>query len=260
MLNLKKLTLLALLSYPILSSADVTVYKHCSYRGNAVTLPVGRYTLADLNRLGIRNDDISSLKVSGGYGIRIYQHDNFIGDTLGFLKNDSCLVNNGFNDKTSSIEVTRQNFGNKYFQFRAMNSQKCLDVKSASRDNRANVYIYQCTNRDNQGWKLTRIQGNEYKIVSKRSNKYLDVASRSRVNGANVHQWSWENLNNQKWIVTSKMTTKGVRYQIKAKHSGKCLTSSGKKNRSNVTQQTCSNAKEPRHQLWRLKKLSYSGT
>lgn len=258
--NLVLFLLICLNFYPNISTADVKVYKHCSYKGYAVNLPVGRYKLSDLKALGIKNDDLSSLQVTSGYGVRLYEHDNFKGKSIGILKSDQCLVNNNFNDKISSIVVSRQNFGNKYYQFRAMNNEKCLDVRAGNLSNRANIQLYECHNGANQGWKLKRISGNEYKIISKKSQKCLDVSSRSRSNGANVHQWSCLNINNQRWIVTNKMTSKGIRYQLKAKHSDKCLTNLGNNNRANVVQKNCINRGEPRNQLWRLKNLNYEGS
>jgi len=84
-----------------------TVYQHCSYKGYRVGLAVGNYDLNKLRRMGIRNDDLSSLKVSSGYEIIVFQHHHFAGRRLKFRGNDSCLVNNGFNDVISSIQVRR---------------------------------------------------------------------------------------------------------------------------------------------------------
>ena len=94
------------------SGAAATVYKDCEYGGYAVTLPVGSYTLSQLQARGVVNDDISSLKVASGYEVILYQHDNFGGDAYLFRGDFSCLVNltlNGaplnLNDWTSSVVV-----------------------------------------------------------------------------------------------------------------------------------------------------------
>lgn len=150
-------------------------------------------------------------------------------------------------------------FGDKYYQIRAMNSDKCLDVKSRSNANRSNIYIYKCHNGSNQGWKITHITGNEYEVIAKHSQRCLDVSSKSRAEGANIHQWECLNLNNQKWIVSKKRTSQGMRYQFKAKHSGKCLANLGRSNQSNVVQKKCVRRVEP-SQLWRLKDLAYTGS
>jgi hypothetical protein len=97
---------------PSASSAAATVYKDCNYGAYAVTLPVGSYTLSQLQARGVVNDDISSLKVSSGYEIILYQDDNFAGSAYLFRGDFSCLVNltlNGaplnLNDWTSSVIV-----------------------------------------------------------------------------------------------------------------------------------------------------------
>jgi len=87
------------------TSGVATVYKDCSYGGYAVGLNPGTYTLSQMNALGILNDDISSLKVTSGYKVTLYQDDNFGGSTLVLTADDDCLVNNGWNDMASSIKI-----------------------------------------------------------------------------------------------------------------------------------------------------------
>ncbi len=86
-------------------SGVATFYKDCNYGGKAVSLPVGNYNLSSLNAKGILNDDISSLKVNSGYEVQLYWDDNFSGSSLVVGANNSCLVNNGWNDKASSLRV-----------------------------------------------------------------------------------------------------------------------------------------------------------
>jgi len=88
-----------------------TVYRDCSYTGTATSLPVGTYSLIQLQSLGLLNDDVSSLKVSSGYEVVLYENDNFSGAalTVGSVGN-SCLVGNAlgagnWNDKTTSLRV-----------------------------------------------------------------------------------------------------------------------------------------------------------
>jgi len=86
-------------------SGPVTAYKDCNYGGYAVSLGQGTYTLSQLNALGIQNDDISSLRISAGYKVTLYKHDNFGGAALTLTADDNCLVDNGWNDSTSSLKV-----------------------------------------------------------------------------------------------------------------------------------------------------------
>jgi hypothetical protein len=89
------------------------VYKNCNYDGYAINLPAGSYTLNQLIALGVINDDISSLKVNGGYEVILYRDNNFTGPAYLFRSNASCLVSVGLsggstvnlNDWTTSIVV-----------------------------------------------------------------------------------------------------------------------------------------------------------
>jgi hypothetical protein len=82
-----------------------TLYKDCNFGGTAVSLPVGDYTLSQLNSRGILNDDVSSLKVNSGYKVTLYENDNFGGATLVVTADNSCLVGAGWNDRASSMRV-----------------------------------------------------------------------------------------------------------------------------------------------------------
>jgi hypothetical protein len=82
-----------------------TLYKDCNYSGTAVGLPVGNYTLSQLNAAGILNNDVSSLRVTAGYKVTLFDSDNFTGTSVVVTADNSCLVGNSFNDKATSIQV-----------------------------------------------------------------------------------------------------------------------------------------------------------
>ena len=88
------------------TSGVATFYKDCSYGGYAVSLPVGTYTRAQMIANGISDDDISSLKVQSGYKVTLYWDDNFTGTTLVKTGDDDCLVDDGWNDKVTSIAIS----------------------------------------------------------------------------------------------------------------------------------------------------------
>jgi hypothetical protein len=92
--------------YPGATSGGVaTVYKDCNFSGTAIGLNAGSYTLSQLNALGILNDDISSIKVNSGYKVTLFKHDNFGGAAIVKTGEDACLVDDSFNDSTSSLKV-----------------------------------------------------------------------------------------------------------------------------------------------------------
>lgn len=88
-------------------TGPVTVYQDCNYGGTGVALPVGSYTLSALQSRGIANDWISSVRVQSGYQIRLYQNDNYAGTSLVKTGDDACLVDDNFNDQTTSIVVSQ---------------------------------------------------------------------------------------------------------------------------------------------------------
>ncbi|RYE15337.1 MAG: carbohydrate-binding protein [Sphingobacteriales bacterium] len=99
----------------------VNLYQHCSFGGYTAALGEGSYTLAQLNALGIRNDDISSLKVQAGYQIKMYNDANFSGSTITKTADDSCLVDDGYNDLISSVVVSKVSTGGWSLQVEAEN-------------------------------------------------------------------------------------------------------------------------------------------
>lgn len=86
-------------------TAGASFFKDCNYAGAVVSLPPGDYTLTQLQARGVLNDDISSVKVSSGYQVILYENDNFAGTTVTSSTDLSCLVGQNFNDKTSSLRV-----------------------------------------------------------------------------------------------------------------------------------------------------------
>lgn len=87
-------------------NGTITLYQHCNFTGYAVTLKPGRYQLDTLKKLGVRNDDVSSVKVSGNAKVKLYQHDLFRGKKIALDKSEKCLVGLRFNDVLSSAIVT----------------------------------------------------------------------------------------------------------------------------------------------------------
>ncbi len=82
-----------------------TVYRDCNFGGSSVGLPAGDYNLSALQSRGVRNDDISSFHLQSGYEMVLYEHDNFSGATLTRRSNINCLVDEGWNDRASSLRI-----------------------------------------------------------------------------------------------------------------------------------------------------------
>ncbi|RPJ07753.1 MAG: hypothetical protein EHM28_06130 [Spirochaetaceae bacterium] len=88
-------------------------YRDAGYRGSFVSLQPGFYTTAQLAAAGIRDNDVSSVKVPSGYLVELYDGNNFTGACLKYTSScpDLYYVNfrpgarNQFNDRMSSVRI-----------------------------------------------------------------------------------------------------------------------------------------------------------
>ncbi len=107
----------------------------------------------------------------------------------------------------------------------ALDNSKTLNIKSYSKENGANVQIW---NKDaKQTFNVTYLNNGYYKITSKNSGKSLDVKAKGIKSGTNVQQWDYAGTTNQQWVV--KAAGDGTFYII-ARNSGLYLDVSGGKN------------------------------
>ena len=202
----------------------VTTYKDCDYAGSSAGLSIGDYTLSQLNALGVLDNDISSIKVTEGYKLVLFDSDNFQGASVEVTSTTNCLVGIGWNDKASSIKVmtngvTNMN-GTYYLQNRK--SKLYMDVVGGlgATGDGANVQQYNLLNNPNQQFSFTHMTNGTYKILSVLSQKSLDVQDASLADKGNIQQWSDYSANNQQFIVVS--TGDGY-YKLVGKQSGKIV-------------------------------------
>lgn len=89
-----------------------------------------------------------------------------------------------------------------YYQIStALNTSKVLDVSAASKNDGANVQIWNNVKAKQQKFKVTYIGEGYYKIQNVLSQKFLDVAWGSAKNGTNVWQYGSNETDAQKWIL-----------------------------------------------------------
>lgn len=91
---------------------EVVAYSECGYFGLEATLPPGEYRVEDLQKLGMPNNAISSIKVPPGYAVAIYENDFYRGAGKVLEASDKCLIGDQLNDKISSIVVEAPVAGN----------------------------------------------------------------------------------------------------------------------------------------------------
>tara|TARA_B110000881_G_C18602813_1_gene536837 strand:+ start:971 stop:2437 length:1467 start_codon:yes stop_codon:yes gene_type:complete len=86
----------------------VALYQHTNYKGYvAYIYKEGDYSLQDFKDIGIKNDDISSIRVAPGWSIELFQHHKYLGEHIEFSKDVPNLIEHNWNDSASSFIVKR---------------------------------------------------------------------------------------------------------------------------------------------------------
>lgn len=91
---------------PVVSDIAVVVFQHCDYTGYSLALSEGEYNLSDLMSHGVKNNDLSSLKIVEGYKITFYDQVNFGGTSIIEDDDVSCFAE-GWNDRISSLKIAK---------------------------------------------------------------------------------------------------------------------------------------------------------
>lgn len=138
-----------------------TLYQDAQFGGNNVSLEEGEYTLTQLTEKGVRNDDITSLKVTPGFKVILYKDDNFSGDTkevTGELDN----LGDDWNDQATSLKIVPDGvagLNGKVCRFKNVNSGYYLN--SAGNESVKDRKIVQSTDSYNlsQNWYLQEVSG-----------------------------------------------------------------------------------------------------
>ena len=206
-------------------ASAVTLYTDAGYKGKAVTLSEGEYNLSRMGLYNLTDNDMSSLKVTPGFKVTIYEDDNFNGKSKSYTASES-FVGEEWNDKMSSLKVEaygKSGLSGDY-KLQNRNSGKFLDLDNNTTDNKTAIVQYDDEGIDaTQIWTLTEIGGGKgvYSIctsVNKRQG--MDVADWSKNNGAQVQLYEYIGNRNQQFIVVEKGD--GY-YQFVSRLSGKVI-------------------------------------
>ncbi len=206
-------------------ASAVTLYTDADYKGKAVTLSEGQYNLSRMGLYNLKDNDMSSLKVTPGFKVTIYEDDNFNGKSKSYTASES-FVGEEWNDKMSSLKVEaygKSGLSGDY-KLQNRNSGKFLDLDNNNTDNNTAIVQYDDEGIDaTQIWTLTEIGGEKgvYSIctsVNKRQG--MDVADWSKDNGAQVQLYEYIGNRNQQFIVVEKGD--GY-YQFVSRLSGKVI-------------------------------------
>ena len=206
-------------------ASAVTLYTDEGYKGKAVTLSEGEYNLSRMGLYNLKDNDMSSLKVTPGFKVTIYEDDNFNGKSKSYTASES-FVGEEWNDKMSSLKVEaygKSGLSGDY-KLQNRNSGKFLDLDNNNTDNKTAIVQYDDEYIDaTQIWTLTEIGGEKgvYSIctsVNKRQG--MDVADWSKNDGAQVQLYEYSGHRNQQFIVVEKGD--GY-YQFVSRLSGKVI-------------------------------------
>ena len=90
-----------------------------------------------------------------------------------------------------------------YEIFTGVSNTKVVNVQGSSKNNGANINIYERENKNSQKFKVKLNQDGTYTFIALHSNKVLDVVGAGRKNGTNVDQYASNGTNAQKWYLES---------------------------------------------------------
>lgn len=211
-----------LVDYKPQGYAVATVYKDADYKGSSLGLPEGSYNATDLALYGIGADQISSLKVTPGYRVILYDGDNFDGENVSYTGDTNHFPS--FNDKTSSIRIEAFGVSGKsgVYKLKNRNSGLYMDVEDNSTANNAAIVQYSNEPSDpTQTFSLAEVGNGVYVITNSNSGKVLDVSDSGTENSTVVQQYDYyEGHANQQFILVD--ASDGY-YSLVARHCGKVV-------------------------------------
>jgi hypothetical protein len=97
----------SLWEFEVYGTGPVILYQDYDYGGWSAGFGPGAYTMSDIIAAGGVNDDTSSLHISPGYTVTLYEDDNFSGSSLVLTADTPNLGSYGFNDILSSMTVVK---------------------------------------------------------------------------------------------------------------------------------------------------------
>jgi hypothetical protein len=115
-------------------NAAVTLYQHLNYGGWAASFGVGAYTAADIIAAGGLNNDATSLKIVPGYKVTFYDYDNFQGPSLVKTANDTSFVDDGWNDRVTSMIIEGEPAPLAHWQFNDNSGSVLSDISGNGRN------------------------------------------------------------------------------------------------------------------------------
>ena len=202
-----------------------TLYADIDYGGSSISLGEGSYTQQELVNYGISAKNISSLKVTKGFKITLYENADFTGDSKSW-PTDASFVGEDWNDKACSVRIEPNGKSGLSGNFKIMNrnSGKYLDLDNNKTDNNTAIVQFDDEGVDaSQTWTFTEVMKGKgvYSICSYgNKSRGMDVADFSKDNGAQVQLYDYLGNPHQQFILYD--CGEGY-YQLVARNSGKVV-------------------------------------
>ena len=201
------------------------LYVDQDYGGSSISLGEGNYTQDELANYGISAKNISSLKVTKGFKITLYENADFTGNSKSWTT-DASFVGGDWNDKACSVRIEPNGKSGLSGNFKIMNrnSGKYLDLDNNKTDNNTAIVQFDDEGVDaSQTWTFTEVMKGKgvYSICSYgNKNRGMDVVDFSKDNGAQVQLYDYLGNPHQQFILYD--CGEGY-YQLVARNSGKVV-------------------------------------
>ena len=201
------------------------LYPDKDYGGSSISLGEGSYTQQELANCGISAKNISSLKVTKGFKITLYENADFTGNSKSWTT-DASFVGGDWNDKACSVRIEPNGKSGLSGNFKIMNrnSGKYLDLDNNKTDNNTAIVQFDDEGVDaSQTWTFTEVMKGKgvYSICSYgNKNRGMDVVDFSKDNGAQVQLYDYLGNPHQQFILYD--CGEGY-YQLVARNSGKVV-------------------------------------
>ena len=148
--------------------------------------------------------DVLNAKAQNFQNIQMCDGNGLKAQKFKFEKVSENSNNNNNNNNTSKPVIptgTKTIEDGTYMIRSAIDTKFMLDINGASKNNGANVQLYEYSNVPQKKYKVKYLGDGTYSIIATHSNKSLDVKDASKAKGANVQQWEWNGTDAQKWII-----------------------------------------------------------
>ena len=138
--------------------------------------------------------DVYGGKIKNCANIQVYTGHGGNGQKFKFEK---VTTNNNTNNTTYTKTIEDGTYTIKS----ALSNNYAIDVEGASKEQCANIIVYESNNANNQKFNVKYIGDGYYTIASVHSNRLLDVANGGKKPGTNVWQIAANNTEAQKWYI-----------------------------------------------------------